>query len=221
MQCPYCKEEIIDGATKCKHCNSVIGGPAAQSAAQPAASAGGDFGERFTAAMELWKANLGDLAVLTLVFLLVMWIPFANIGFATGYFRAILKVSRGQGKAAVGDLFNAWDCFANLLVYVILLVIVSLVLHIVPILGQLAAMALGFAAMPGFFLIVDKNKSPVDAFKWSLATIQADFVNWLLTYIVASVISMAGLLLLLIGFVLTGPLGSLLQAQQYDRNKPA
>lgn len=217
MQCPFCKEQVQDGAIKCKHCNSNIG-----AATGLTASAGqGDFGELFTTALNVWKANLGDLAVLTLVLLLVVWIPFANIGFAAGYTRSVIKVARGQGKAAVGDLFNAWDCFGNLFVYVLLLMIAGVVLNIVPILGALASMALGFAAMPGIYAIVDTKRGPIDAFKWGLESIQANFVNWLLAYIVGYVIAMAGLILLFIGIVLTAPLGMLIFIQQYERVKPA
>jgi len=25
MECPYCKEDILDGAVKCKHCESILG----------------------------------------------------------------------------------------------------------------------------------------------------------------------------------------------------
>jgi len=217
MQCPYCKEEIQDGATKCKHCYSNIGAAPGQ-----ALSTGqGDIGELFSAALNGWKANLGDLAVLTLVFILVVWIPIANIGFIAGYTRSLIKVARGQGKAGVGDLFKAWDCFGNLFVYVLLLLIAGLVLHIVPILGALASMALGFAAMPGLFAVIDGQRDAIDAFKWSLATIQANVVNWLLAYIVGYVIAMAGLILLFIGVILTAPLGMLVFVQQYERVKPA
>lgn len=30
MICPYCKEEIVDGALKCKHCNSILTEPPKQ-----------------------------------------------------------------------------------------------------------------------------------------------------------------------------------------------
>ena len=29
MQCPYCKEDILEGALKCKHCGSMLGSPEA------------------------------------------------------------------------------------------------------------------------------------------------------------------------------------------------
>ena len=220
MQCPFCKLEIQDGATKCNHCHSAIGAPAGQVVAPVAASAG-DFGALFNGALNLWKANLGDLAVMTLVFMLVVWIPIANIGFITGYTRSILKVARGQGKPQVGDIFNAWDCFGNLLVYLIVLIVASMILSIVPILGTLASMALGFAAMPGMYAIIDGKCGIVDGAKWGLGSIQANLTDWLLAYVVGYVISMAGLVLLLVGVILSAPLGGLITAMQYDRVKPA
>jgi hypothetical protein len=217
MQCPFCKEEIIDGALKCKHCGSTLG-----SAAPDSATAGlNDFGAMFSRAADIWKANLGDLVVLTLVFMLVVWIPIANIGFIAGYTRSLLKVARGQGKAQVGDIFNAWDCFGNLFVYVIITLVISIVLHFIPVLGTLVSLALGFVVLPGAFMIIDKGLGAIDAFKWSFETIQADFVNWLLVYLVGNVIICAGFVALFIGIILTAPLGQLIFIQQYERVKPA
>jgi len=214
MQCPYCKEEIMDGAVKCKHCGSNIG-------TTPVISGQGDFGELFTSALNIWKGNLGDLVLLTFVFMLIAWIPVANIGFITGYTRSLLKVARGQGKAQVGDLFNAWDCFGNMFVYLLLTFVAVIVLNFIPILGQLAALAVGFAVAPGIYVIVDGKRSAIDAFKWSMETIQANFVNWLLAYLVGNVIAGAGVIVLLIGIILTAPLGALINILQYERVKPA
>ena len=215
MQCPYCKEEVIDGAVKCKHCGSYLN-PAATP--QPADAA--DFGTMFNTAFALWKENLGDLVILTLVFILICWIPIVNIAFIAGYTRSLLKVARGQGKAKVGDLFNAWDCFGNLFVFVLIILVIAFVLHYIPFFGTLAAIALGFVALPGFFLIIDRGKGIAEAFNWCITTIQADFVNWLLAYLVGNVIGSAGAILLFIGVIFTAPLGQMIVIQQYERAEP-
>jgi hypothetical protein len=216
MQCPYCKEEVHDEAVKCKHCGSNIGTLPGQTSA-PSQT---DFGELFNISMNVWKANLADLIILTLVLMLVVWIPFANIGFISGYTRSLMKLVRGQGKPQVGDLFNAWDCFGNLLVYIILNLIAVGILHFVPVVGSLAAMAFGFIVAPGMYAIVDNKFSAMDAYKWSFETIQANFVNWLLAYLVGNLITCAGLIALFVGIIVTAPFGALIFIHQYERVKP-
>ena len=216
MQCPFCKEDVNDGAIKCKHCGSdltLLPGSRSEHSA--------DFGEMFNSAFTICKENLGDLVLLTLVFCLICWIPIANIGFIAGYTRSLLKVARGEGKARVGDLFNAWDCFANLFVFVLINLIIVIVLNFIPILGTLASIALGFVMLPGSLLIIDKGRGIGDAFSWCFSTIQGDFVNWLLAYLVGNVIVGAGVILIFIGIILTAPLGQLIIIGQYERVKPS
>lgn len=215
MQCPYCREEIIDGAVKCKHCGSILSETALVLSPQTA-----DFGAIFTRTLDLWKNNLTDLIVLTLVFLLVCWIPIANIGFIAGYVRSLTKVSRGDGRVQVGDLFTAWDCFGNLFVYLMLYLVAAVTLHFVPFIGSLASLVLSFMAVPGIYAVIDRNFAPIDAFKWCIETIQSDFVNWLLAYIIGSVIVIAGFMFIMIGAILTVPLGQLLIIQQYEHTRP-
>ena len=217
MLCPYCKEEVQDDAIKCKHCGSNIG----TLPSQTAASGQADFGELFTASITVWKTNLSDLVILTLVFMLIAWIPIANIGFIAGYTRSLMKVARGQGRAQVGDLFNAWDCFVNLLLYFILTLVAVIILGLIPFFGSLAAIALGFIVAPGLYAIIDNKSGTIDAFKWSYESIQANFVNWLLAYLVGNVIVCAGLIALIIGIIFTAPLGALINIHQYEKVKPS
>lgn len=216
MQCPFCKEEVVDGAVKCNHCGSSLSPPPPP----PPSAQPDDFGVMFNTAFSVWKENLGDLVILTLVFCIVVLVPIANVGFIAGYTRSLLKVARGQGKAKVGDLFNAWDCFGNLFALVLICFILAIVFHSIPVLGTLATLALGFVILPAFFLIIDKGKGIVDAFNWSLSTIQADFVNWLLAYLVGNVIGSAGAIVLFIGIILSLPLGQMIIIQQYERARP-
>jgi hypothetical protein len=216
MQCPFCKEEILDGAIKCKHCGSAIGGDRL-----PRATTQPDFADLFGSAAALWKKNLADLVLLTLVFMLVVWIPIVNIAFIAGYTRSLLRVARGEGSARVGDIFRAWDCFANLFLFFLVNLIVFLVLHFIPVVGTLASLLLGFVFLPGAFLIIDQGAGAIDAYRWCFETIQSEFVNWLLAYLVGNVIIVAGFIVLFIGILLTAPLGQLIFIMQYERVKPA
>jgi hypothetical protein len=211
MQCQFCKAQVPNGCTKCPQCGTAFSG----SPQLPA----GDFGASFSNVTNIWKNNLGDLVVLTLVFCLVAWIPIANVGFITGYTRSLLKVFRGQGKASVGDLFNAWDCFGNLLAYLLLYIVVLIVLSFVPFLGALASLVLHFFVAPGMFAVIDKNMGAIDAYKWSLTTLQKDAVNWILAILVGSILGSLGMIALGIGIIITLPWGQLLLISQYEARK--
>jgi hypothetical protein len=215
MKCPYCKEEVMDGALKCIHCGSAIG--PASNAGSPEAT---DFAGLFNNAFTIWKNNLGDLAIMTLVFILVCWIPIANIGFIAGYTRSVIKVARGQGRAQVGDIFNSWDCFGSLFVYFLLFMVTIIILNLVPIIGWLASMALGFLIVPGVYGIIDGGMGAIEAFKWGIETIKADFLGWFLVYLVGNVVNVAGIIVLFIGVIISAPLGTLIVVQQYEKCKP-
>jgi uncharacterized membrane protein len=59
----------------------------------------------------------------------------------------------------------------------------------------------------------------VDALKWSIATVQRHFLPWLLAVLVGGVISSFGLIVFIIGIIVTLPWGGLLIIQQYERVK--
>jgi hypothetical protein len=184
-----------------------------------AAASTQDFGTLFTNATNIWKENLGDLVILTLVFFLVVWIPLANIGFITGYYRSILKVLRKQGKAQVGDLFNAWDCFGSLLGYLAIVMVAIIILSFVPFLGAIAVWAISLAITPGMYAIIDKGTGTIDAFKWSIETLQKDLLNWVIACLVGGAISSVGMIAILIGMIVTMPWGALIVASQYELRK--
>lgn len=175
-----------------------------------------DFGGLINRATTLWRENFGDLLLLSLVFALVAWIPLANVGFAAGYTRQILKVARG-GKARPGELFGAWDCFGDLLVYLLLLVAAQFVLMHVPVFGQVAGFVLLVAVTPGIYAIVDRRMKFMAAFRWSLETVKTGFVNWLLAVVIGGIFAAAGALLFGIGIVITLGWGYLVLALNYDK----
>ncbi|MBT1073753.1 zinc ribbon domain-containing protein [Geobacter grbiciae] len=178
-----------------------------------------DFGGLVTRATRLWTGNFGNLLILSLVFVLVCWIPIANVGFLAGYTRAILKVARGE-KAEAGDIFRAWDCFGDLFVYLLLVLVAQFALNHVPGIGQVAGFALAVVVAPGMYGIIDRRMKFMDAFRWSLDAIKGDFVGWLLAVLVGGIFMAVGAVLLGFGIIITLGWGSLVMALQYDRERP-
>ena len=74
MQCPFCKEEIIDGAIKCKHCGSML------NQKQPIPSSSG----KHSKCLKWWQAIL-----ITLALLIVMLVGIFAVG---NYFPVLVVV---------------------------------------------------------------------------------------------------------------------------------
>lgn len=177
-----------------------------------------DFGGLVTRATRLWGGNFGNLLILSLAFVLVCWIPIANVGFLAGYIRAILKVARGD-RAEAGDIFRAWDCFGDIFVYLLLVIIAQFVLNHVPFLGQVAGFVLAVVVAPGIYGIIDRRMRFMDAFRWSLEAIRDDLVGWLLAVLIGGIFMAAGAVLLGVGIIFTLGWGSLVIALQYDKGE--
>lgn len=176
------------------------------------------LGELLGAATGKWKDNLSDLAVVTLVMLLLGVIPFANIAFLAGYLRALLKAARGE-KPVVRDLFTAWDCFAPMLVYVVIVVVVMLGVHFIPIFGTVINVLISIVITPGLYAIVDQKMEALDAFKWSFDVIKRNFTRWMLVVLIGGILSSVGAIGVFIGLILTMPWGNMIIALQYERDK--
>ena len=185
--------------------------------APPAPAAEEDFGAIFSRATSLWTSNIASLIVVSLVFLLVCWIPIANFGFIAGYIRAILKVARG-GKAEVGDIFGAWDCFVQILIYMIIIIVAG-ILNIIPILGSIVYIIFVFLVYPGMFKVIDQNAPAIESMKWSIRAFKAAIGNWLLVIIVGSILASIGGIVFGIGMIVTMAWGYLMMVLQYETQK--
>jgi len=176
------------------------------------------FGELVSAATGKWKDNLGDLAVVSLVMLLLSVIPFANIAFLAGYIRALLKAARGE-KPVVRDLFTAWDCFASMLVYVVIVAVVMIGVHFIPILGPLINTLISIVITPGLFAVADRNMEALDAFNWSFAVVKRNPMRWVLVVLVGGLLAAVGSVGVVIGLILTMPWGYMIVTLQYERDR--
>ena len=210
MRCESCGKELAEGSSACPYCF----GQLAKTPTGPKAG-NEDFGRQFDRATTLWKNNLGDLVLFTLVFLLVGWIPLLNAAFFAGYSRGLITLSRG-GKIKTGDIFSAWDCFGNALAYCLLLLAAVIVATFVPFFGPVAQFAVTVFGAPGFYAVIDQNMNAIDAVKWGVTSVQRHFLPWLLVILVGGVISSLGLVAFVIGVIITLPWGALLAVQQYE-----
>ncbi len=214
MNCPSCGKDLAEGSISCPYCFKQFAPPARGGTAL----ADGDFGVQFNRATTLWKENLGDLALFTLVFILVGWIPIVNAGFFAGYTRGLISLTRG-GKPKTGDIFSSWDCFGNTLVYGLIFIAAIIVASFIPFIGPVVHFAVVIFGVPGFYPVIDRNMNAIEAIKWSISTVQRHFLPWLLAVLVGGVLASIGALALVVGIIFTYPWGALLVIQQYEVRK--
>ena len=175
------------------------------------------FGEWIEKGFNLYKENIGALI---LVSLLAGVLSAVTFGILAGPMMAGLTLivlglfDKKEPKPEVGRLFDGFNYFLNsflfILVWGVIIFVASLILSFLPVVGQLASIFLAYAAqallMFGIFLIVDKKMEFWPASMESINKVKTNFWPFLGLSAVASIIGSIGVLVCIVGIVVTFPI---------------
>lgn len=176
-----------------------------------------DISDVLRRSFDLYKENITTLLIATF---LAFVISLLSVGILAGpMFAGLVLITLGlidkkQPKPDVGDLFKGFNHFLPALVYVILVFVASflgqIILGFIPILGiflpTLFSLALGTVTLFALFYIVEKQMDVVAALQKSYEVVKTNFWIFFAIYIVASVISMLGMIACFIGVFFTAPM---------------
>ena len=175
------------------------------------------FGEWIEQGFNLYKENFGILVLASLIAVIVSSITVGILAgpMAAGVLLIVFQLyDRKESQPEVGTLFRGFDFFLNsflfFVVWGIAVFVVSLILGLVPCIGQLASLFVVFVAhallMFGLFLIVDRNMEFWPASVASFNMVKRNFWSFLGFSIVSNLIGGIGAVACGIGVVFTLPI---------------
>lgn len=133
-----------------------------------------------------------------------------------------LKLLRGE-KGELNEIFSHFDQLLPTLITTLLFAVVSLIfwiIGIIPVIGWVINLVVSPALCILYFLsigfIVDQNMQPLDALKRSVDCLAAEPIPLWLYSLVMSILGGIGAIILIIGVVLTIPLGMMGMAVAYQ-----
>jgi hypothetical protein len=184
------------------------------------------FGDWIEAGFNLYKNNFGIL-VLASVFAVVIGAITAGI-LAGPMLAGLVLVTlhlldRKEPPPEAGTVFKGFDYFLQSFIFVIIwglgILIGSVVLGVIPVIGQLASIAFVYAAqaflMFGMFLIVDRKMDWLPASAQSFNIVKTNFWPFFGLSAVASIIGSLGAIAFGIGVVFTIPIQGCILAIAY------
>ena len=184
------------------------------------------FGDWIEGGFNLYKANFGTL-VLASIFVVV--ISAITAGILAGpmlaglVFVTLQLLDRKEPQPEAGKVFKGFDYFLQSFLFVIVwgigILIGSVILGVIPVLGQLASIAFAYAAqaflMFGMFLIVDRQMDWLPASMESINIVKANFWPFFGFSAVAGIIGSLGAIACGIGVVFTIPIQGCILAVAY------
>lgn len=184
------------------------------------------FGDWMEGGFNLYKANFGTL-VLASIFVVV--ISTITAGILAGPMLAGLALvtlqllDRKEPQPEAGKVFKGFDYFLQSFLFVVVwgigILIGSAILGVIPVIGQLAAVAFVYAAqailMFGMFLIVDRQMEWLPASTESINIVKANFWPFFGLATVAGIIGSIGAIAFGIGVVFTIPIQGCILAVAY------
>jgi len=175
------------------------------------------FGEWIEKGLNLYKENIGILILLSLLAGVITAVTFGILAgpMMAGLTLITLGLFDKKGpKPEVGKLFDGFSYFLNSFLFVfvwgVIIFFASLILASLPVVGQLAPIFLAYAAqallMFGLFLIVDKKMDFWPASMESINKVKTNFWPFLGLSAVASIIGGIGVLICVVGIIVTFPI---------------
>jgi len=144
-----------------------------------------------------------------------------------GWFYVILRQLREPDyEPEIGDIGKGFEVFGQaLLAWILILVgsvVVSFVVSVVPVLGELLSVAASWAiaacVLFVFPLIVDRNTGAIDAIKLSFEKVKPAFWGFFGFAVLMSVISLVGAAICGVGWLVAGPVTTIAVAIAYRDN---
>ncbi len=184
------------------------------------------FGDWIEGGFNLYKANF-KIFVLASIFVVVIGVVTAGIlagPMLAGLVLLTLQLlDRKEPPPEAGQVFKGFDYFLHSFFFVIVwgigLVIGSAILGVIPVIGQLASIALAYVAqaflMFGMFLIVDRQMEWIPASKESIDIVKTNFWPFFGLSAVAGIIGSLGAIACGIGAVFTIPIQGCILAVTY------
>jgi uncharacterized membrane protein len=175
------------------------------------------FGEWIEKGFNLYKENFGILVLVSLIAVVVSAITVGVLAgpMAAGVLLVVFQLhDRKEPKPEVGTLLKGFDFFLNsflfFIVWGVAIFVVSLILGLVPCIGQVASLFVVFVAhallMFGMFLIVDRNMEFWPASVESFNMVKRNFWPFLGFSVVSNLIGSIGAIACGIGVVFTLPI---------------
>ena len=175
------------------------------------------FGEWIEKGFNLYKENFGILVLASLIAVVLSTVTLGVLAgpMLAGVLLITLKlIDEEDPKPEVGKVFKGFDYFLNSFLFIVIwgiaLFVVSIILNIVPLIGQLVSMFVVFAVqaflMFGLFLIVDKRMGFWPASLESFNKVKTNFWPFFGLSVVSSIIGSIGGIACGIGVIITLPI---------------
>ncbi|HTP31912.1 MAG TPA: zinc-ribbon domain-containing protein [Candidatus Acidoferrales bacterium] len=206
MFCHSCGTQVNTGVQFCPNCGQSLAGPA------PAVPADVPFvartgitatpGRWIGAGWEVVKADLGNIVLVALVFVLLNGVPLIQGALVAGFHFYFLKKLMGRNPE-FADLFKGFNFFIPTLV-------ASLLIGLFVFLGTLLCIIPGLvvAAMYKFtyLFIIDKRMDFWPAMQASHAVTRNDYFGFTMFLLLTALVNLLGFLCCIVGLLVTIPL---------------